>query len=414
MLELYCCPRVVRRLQAGREAIVLTGFLGYLHRRGHARNTVRQYMRTADLFLRWLQRRQQSLSSVDEAVIRSFLYRRRSARGSRPTSHAALWHLVRHLRREGRMPTPASTARSAAERIVGEYDVHLARTCGLAAATRLYRRRYAREFISSVFDHERIDWRRLRPAHVQDFVALYGGNGRVAAAQVAAVSLRSFLRWLQFQGRVDARLVAAVPHYRRWRLAALPTVMSDDQLQSFLATFDRSRPSGRRDYAMALCMVTLGLRVAEVAALRLDDVDAAAGTVRLPAGKVRRDRLLPLPRRILQAVVDYIRRGRPLTDDASLFVRHRTPAGAAVSRELIRGVMRRAYTAVPGCERWTGTHLLRHTAASRLQRAGADLKRVADILGHRSLDTTAIYTKVDLSRLAEVSLPWPSGEEAHS
>jgi site-specific recombinase XerD len=301
--------------------------------------------------------------------------------------------------------------RSAVERIVGEYDAHLARVCGLAAATRLYRRRYAREFVCFVFGSERIDWRRLRAEQVQDFVAQYGGNGHIAAAKVAAVSLRSFLRWLQFQGRVDARLVPAAPHFRQWRLAALPTVMSDEQLQSFLASFDRSRPSGRRDYAMAVCMVTLGLREGEVAALRLDDLDAAAGTLRLCTGKVRRDRLLPMPKHVLRAVVAYIRRGRPRTDDPCLFVRHRTPVGAAVTRELIRGVMRRAYAAIPGSEGWTGTHLLRHTAASRLQNAGADLKRVADILGHRSLDTTAIYTKVELSRLAEVALPWPGGEE---
>ena len=88
--------------------------------------------------------------------------------------------------------------------------------------------------------------------------------------------------------------------------------------------------------------------------------------------------------------------------------------GVAVTRELVRGVMRRAYAVVPGCEQWTGTHLLRHTAASRLQNAGADLKRVADILGHRSLDTTMVYTKVDLDRLVEVALPWPRDMEAHS
>jgi site-specific recombinase XerD len=76
--------------------------------------------------------------------------------------------------------------------------------------------------------------------------------------------------------------------------------------------------------------------------------------------------------------------------------------------------MRRAYASVPGCEDWTGTHVLRHTAATRLHRAGADLKRVADILGHRSIDTTVIYTKVDFDRLAQVALPWPGGKEVPS
>jgi len=70
-------------------------------------------------------------------------------------------------------------------------------------------------------------------------------------------------------------------------------------------------------------------------------------------------------------------------------------------------VIRRAYARVAGCERLTGTHILRHTAASRLLRAGADLKRIADILGHRSVDTSAIYAKVDVNHLATVAMPWP-------
>ena len=77
---------------------------------------------------------------------------------------------------------------------------------------------------------------------------------------------------------------------------------------------------------------------------------------------------------------------------------------------MVRGVMRLAYAQVAGCEKWTGTHVLRHTAATRLHRAGADMERVADILGHLSIDTTAIYTKVDLDRLAEVALPWPTAK----
>ena len=171
---------------------------------------------------------------------------------------------------------------------------------------------------------------------------------------------------------------------------------------------------GRRDYAMALCMADLGLRVSEVADLRVDQVNAECGVFQLAAGKSRRERLLPMPQRVRQAVMTYIRQGRPQTDELRLFVRHRVPIGAAVTRELVRGVMRRAYATVPGCEHLTGTHVLRHTAATRLQRAGADLKRVADILGHRSLDTTAIYTKLDLGRLTEVALPWPVGKEVRS
>jgi site-specific recombinase XerD len=189
--------------------------------------------------------------------------------------------------------------------------------------------------------------------------------------------------------------------------------MTDEQLTTFLASFNES-PSGRRDYAMALCMVDLGLRTVEVADLMLDDVDGTVGTLRLSSGKSRRERVLPMSRRLRLAVGEYARRYRPETSAPQLFVRHRVPLGAAVTRELVRGVMRRAYASVPGCEHWTGTHALRHTAATRLHRAGADLKRVADILGHRSLDTTVIYTKVDFARLVQVALPWPCEKEVQS
>jgi site-specific recombinase XerD len=189
--------------------------------------------------------------------------------------------------------------------------------------------------------------------------------------------------------------------------------MTDSQLQAFLKTFDRSTPTGRRDYAMALCMADLGLRVGEVAALTLGDLDEAAGVLHLKGGKSRRDRALPMPQRLRRAVARY-RDDRPATSDPHLFVRHRAPLAVGVSRGLVRGVMRRAYAQVPGCEKWTGTHVLRHTAATRLHRAGADLKRVADILGHKSIDTTVIYTKVDNERLSGVALPWPAAKGEQS
>ena len=154
-------------------------------------------------------------------------------------------------------------------------------------------------------------------------------------------------------------------------------------------------------------MGELGLRAGEVSDLTLDDVDESAGTVRIVAGKTRRGRVLPMPLRVRQGVFAYIRHGRPTSCHQHLFLRHRAPASVSVTRSLVRGVVRRAFAKVSGCERLTGTHILRHTAATRLIRAGADIKQIADVLGHRSIDTAAIYAKVDVDRLSGVALPWP-------
>jgi integrase len=186
--------------------------------------------------------------------------------------------------------------------------------------------------------------------------------------------------------------------------------MTDEQLRQFLACFDQSTPTGRRDYAMALCQVDLGLRVSEVSMLHLEDIGWRNATLRIDGGKSGRTRELPLIDGVGRAIADYLRNGRPVTTCRRIFVRHTVPVGTAIGTGLIRGMIRRAFSRVEGCAHWKGTHVLRHTAATRLHRHGASLKEVADLLGHRSIDTTTIYTKVDLPTLATVALPWPEDQ----
>jgi integrase len=183
--------------------------------------------------------------------------------------------------------------------------------------------------------------------------------------------------------------------------------LSDQELQAFLAGFDRRTPTGRRGYAIALCFTGLGLRVAEVAQLTLDDIDWRAGILTLAPGKGRRVDRHPLPPQVAVAIAAYLRHGRPSTLAREIFVHHRAPRGQPLGASGVRGAMRQVYHRVGLGRRLTGTHVLRHTAASRLLRAGASMKEIADVLRHRSLDTSAIYAKVDLVALAAVALPWP-------
>jgi len=152
-------------------------------------------------------------------------------------------------------------------------------------------------------------------------------------------------------------------------------------------------------------MVRLGLRVGEVAALRLDDVDWTAGEILIHGKGGRIDRL-PLPPDVGAAVAAYVRRSRPRTDSRVLFLRLRAPhgpTGAAGLKSAVRAVCRRA--GVPEI----GTHRLRHTAASQMLRRGSSLSEIAQVLRHRHLDTTAIYAKVDRAALRNVAHPWPGG-----
>ena len=158
---------------------------------------------------------------------------------------------------------------------------------------------------------------------------------------------------------------------------------------------------------MARCQAHLGMRVGEVIALKIDDIDWRNATIRITGSKTRRGRVLPLLASVGRAIANYLRHGRPDTRCRHLFVRDTFPIGSQVSHAIIIKSFARAFAKVPGCEGWTCTHILRYTAASRLYRRGASLKAIADLLGHHCLDTTAMYTKVDQVGLAAVALPWP-------
>lgn len=114
---------------------------------------------------------------------------------------------------------------------------------------------------------------------------------------------------------------------------------------------------------------------------------------------------MPLPQLTGGALADYLRHGRPVIPTRAVFVLHRAPVGQAATNTTVRGAIRRAF--VRAGLPWSGTHILRHTAAARMVQGGVPLKEVADVLGHRNIDTTLIYTKVNLSQLARVALPWP-------
>jgi len=185
----------------------------------------------------------------------------------------------------------------------------------------------------------------------------------------------------------------------------LPQILSEEQGRSLLNSFDRTTRTGRRDFAMVLCLCLLGLRTQEVATLTMNDVDWQRLTVHLRCTKQRRERTLPLPPKLGRALIDYLRRGRPKTNSRALFVRHRAPLGEALQVYHVRGAMRRAFER---CGIGAGRiHLLRHTFATRLHRKGVGLKAIADLLGHGCLDTTAGYARINLDELRQAALPWP-------
>lgn len=412
MLDKYFrSPKVLERLRTSPIHDEIERVVVYLDERGHSWTVVQQYVEAIEHFAAWASTRRTGGISIDQTTVDRFLKEHIPKCHCPPpasrtvvTLRAALNHLLV-------ISTPRSergSSGSKSTRLIDEYLAHLQRNCGLAAETLHYRARYAREFLSGLGHDASATLERLTPQDVMQFVMDYGARCKRSSAQVAACSLRSFLRFLNMRGLCRSGLVRAVPRIPMWKHEGLPKTLSERELGAVLGAFDRATAVGRRDYAITLCMTELGLRVSEVAAMDLDCIDWRHGSISIRSSKGRRFRHLPLTDRLGKAIARYLKSGRPTSAESRLlFVRHRAPIGQPVSRALVRGVVRRAYerAGLPGDR--TGTHVLRHTTASRLLQRGASLKDIADLLGHLSLDTTAIYAKVNLPLLASVALPWP-------
>ncbi len=405
-----------RRLAASHLSLILDTFVSDLHRRGHSRNTIHFYLQAVEHFGRWLQGRRITVKAIRKDHARQFLSQhlprcRCPIPAVRPlaTCRAAIGRLMDTWHRHGlvSLPKPKPLRLNATERLLKQFDHPLDEVCGLSPFTRRARQRYARQFLAWRFKRGPLCRRALTAKDLLSFIHQGAPTWTHGGIHDLTVGLRSFLRFLEFSEQLPVSLSHAVPKLAPIPANQPPTVLAPAQLEQFLAYFDRNTPNGRRDFAIAVCLSALGLRASEVAALSLDDLDWRALTMRLRRTKQQRERLLPMPSKVARAIAADLKRGRPPTQTRALFVRHRAPRGEGLKAHHVRSVVRLAFA---HCNiGYTGTHVLRHTWATTVHRRGIDLKLLADVLGHRSLDTTSRYAHVNLEELRQAALPWPSG-----
>jgi len=234
--------------------------------------------------------------------------------------------------------------------------------------------------------------------------------GGVAGRSPASVrrygcALRSFLRYCHLAGLIENDLSAAALPVSGRRRSLLPQGISGEQARALLRACDRRRATGRRDYAVIVLMLRLGLRAREVAALRLEDIDWRAGQVTVHGKRARVDQL-PVPADVGKAIAGYLQRGRPRTAARQVFVRT-VPPPVGLSGSAVSTIVRRA-CARAGLAPF-GAHRLRHTAACDMLRAGGSLAEIGQVLRHDSAGATAVYARVDVERLRTIARAWPAG-----
>lgn len=395
----------LERVRLGPLGGIVDRFISDMQHREHAPRTISDYVGHLERLGRWMTQEGHLLNTLTESSLQRFID---GLTGSvRRHARAATRRLMSTLRTSGVIVGAVSAPTTPAEGVVRQFLDEYQRARGVTAGTCRQYGMYVGQFLAFRFRPNDVpDVTKIVARDVMSFVASRAEHGHTGAAKSAAKAVRAFLRYLVQQGRCRHDLVAAVPTVPHRRIP-LPRHLSDTQVRGLFAAFNRSSSTGRRDYAMALCMGQLALRVGEVVALRLEDVVWRTGTVRIGTGKSRRAAILPLPSVVGQAIAEYLRHGRPKTTERHIFVTHALPVGrpldSSAARQTVRRAFQRAGLAVPSM----GTHTLRHTAATTMTCQGASLKAVADVLRHRNLDTTMIYARVDVPALRSVALPWP-------
>lgn len=320
------------------------------------------------------------------------------------SSGAALRHLLKLLPVSQSELVRTDPITTELERF-GEY---LSNTCGLAPVTRDRRLRLVSSFLVRTFGPQEPTVSKISSVQLDEFFAELSTHLQPSSLRTACDSLRSYFRYRALLGDSTTSLAAALPRIADWRRTTLPKVLSDAELESFLATFDLTDAVGLRDYAIARCLLDLGLRGHEVTYLTLESVDWHRATLTISGTKSKRAQQLPLPAATGEAIAHYLREGRPTqSQNRALFVRHRAPFDKPLGVPAIRNAMNRAFVRGGLRDRFCNTHVLRRTAATRLHRAGASIKEIADLLRHQSLDTARVYTRIDLVRLRAAALPWP-------
>lgn len=291
------------------------------------------------------------------------------------------------------------------------YDEHLRDVRGLSEGTRCQRVRVVGRLLRQKFSGRPIDLVRLHPEDVRRFLASQVDAHRSrsnASLLVTATALRSYLRYRSTCGDAVGALSAVISSPVQWRLASLPRALKPDEVERLLNSFTSDLRWPKRGYAIVRCALDMGLRAGEIAHLMIRDIDWRAGTVTLRGTKSLRQDILPLPMQTGQALADYLQHERPLSSSAAIFVRRHGGCDQPITSPAIQKVIKRACLRV-GLSHFSA-HALRHTLACRLVESGSSLKEVADVLRHRSLETTRIYAKLDTPKLLAVALSWPGSQ----
>jgi site-specific recombinase XerD len=396
-------PFTLRKFRSGPAGPYLDGFAAYLAGAGYSRDKVRAYLRGTGQLSAWAAQTDLTLDHLDSRVLGRFgRYldlegRLRCRRGEYSPTFLGARHFVDFLEAKGLVATPEAAIEPA---LVTEFCHWMRSQRGVTETTLNGYRPALRRLLVALGDQpEQYTAKQLR-----GFVLGRAGAHKTSQVKTSVTVLRMFLRFLITQGRCPPELLVAIPTIAGWRRASLPSYLGPEEIERVIGTCDPMSAMGARDRAVLLLLARLGLRASDVAALQLHDIDWEQGLFQV-AGKNRRQTVLPLPQDVGEALLHYVLIHRPSAEISQVFITAVAPF-VPFSRWMVSAITARALRLARIDAPSGGARLLRRSAATAMLRQGASLEAIGAVLRHTSIETTHIYTKVDIDLLEQVVVPW--------
>lgn len=300
---------------------------------------------------------------------------------------------------------------SSIESEVINFQKYLSKILGLAYNTIISNCSTIRIFLYSNFPCGNFSPEKININHIHNYLVNIINHVSTASKKTIVGRIRNYVKFLDFTYGYQLEEILKLPMTPPvWKKASVPNYLTDSELNKFFSAYNKNKPVGIRNYAIARCLKDLGLRCSEVAQLSLDDINWINGTIKIRKNKTKFERSLPLHLITGKAIEKYLLNSRPISKERTLFVRFKNKKGYSMGTSQIRYTIR-ANAKKAGLENFTGTHMFRHTTAKEMINNGIDLKTIADVLGHESIETTCIYTKLNFDQLHNVSGKWPEVKE---
>jgi integrase/recombinase XerD len=384
----------------------LDDLIHWLHDRRYSCASVRNYLNALPRMVRWLQREGvKSLAQLSEQKLRlAYDY----YRSREPNVGSAVHILSRFFSERGIIAEGEPSPPSPMELELDHFAEYLRGVRGLVSGTVAVHTSRLRCFLQFLgFDQNPDCLHRLQISQIEAFLHHCAKTNTRHSMQHVVATLRAYLRREHALGILPRTLHLQIDTPRVYRLEGLPRAIPWNQVEALLCSIDRSEPHGLRDFTLLYLAAAYGLRSSELVRLTLDDIDWRGCSLMLAGRKNKHATRLPMTDETANILITYLRNARPENSHRQLFLRMRAPGGPLMPtavHDVLEHRIKLSGLELPQC----GSHALPHSFAINLLRQEIGMKTIGDALGHRDIESTFVYLRLNVDDLREVAQPAPA------